>query len=305
MEVVSSAELTITYDGNSVRTGLMDVQELAPALLASGALIQKANRLLNGESTHVEVKVRSDFRRGSFLVNLHVDQGLIEQAKAFLLAHPHITEAKDILEVLFFYAGIPGTIIGGLFNLIKALKNRKVDSVVIENNSGTVILAIGDQHFTTTQTTYELYQDPEARRAASVIVAPLEKEGIDILEIRRGEQVERVTKEDAPSFSYAPVEGEVLLDNTKEAWVSIISLSFNPIHKWRFSDGGSTFTANILDSEFWERVHKHEERFEESDQLLVILRMITTRNDKGELGTVRTIEKVVKHVHTPKQPRLL
>src|SRR5437588_1172700 len=124
MEIMSTAEFAISYDGELVRAGLMDVQQLAPALLASGALIQKANRLLNGEGTHVEVKVRSDFRTGSFLVNLHVDQGLIEQAKNFLLAHPNIREAKDILEILFFYAGLPATAVGGLFKLIKLLKNN-------------------------------------------------------------------------------------------------------------------------------------------------------------------------------------
>jgi hypothetical protein len=112
MEIVSSAELTIAYDGKAVRAGLMDVQDLAPALLASGKLIQKANTLLNGERSHVEVKVRSDFRRGSFLVNLHVDQGLLEQARQFLLAHPHIKEAKDILDILFFYAGLPSAAVG-------------------------------------------------------------------------------------------------------------------------------------------------------------------------------------------------
>lgn len=303
MEIVSSAELTITYDGDSVRAGLMDVQELAPALLASGTLIQKANRVLNGEGTHIDVKVRSDFRHGSFLVNLHVDQGLIEQAKAFLSAHPHIRDAKDILEVLFFYAGLPATAIGGLFKLIKTLKNRKPDSVVFENNTGTVILALGDQHFTTNKTTYELYQDPEARRAASMIVAPLENEGIDILEIRRGEEVETVTKDEAPSFSFSEIEGEMLLDNTANAWVSIIALSFNPDHKWRFSTGGSTFTADVTDEESWGRIHKQTIRFSEGDQLLVVLRTTTVRDDKGVLRTRYAIERVLEHRSIPKQSK--
>jgi hypothetical protein len=57
--------LSISYDGDNVRTGLMDAQELAPALLAAGTLIQKANRILNGENIHVDLKVRSDFQRGS------------------------------------------------------------------------------------------------------------------------------------------------------------------------------------------------------------------------------------------------
>jgi hypothetical protein len=304
MEIVSRAELSISYDGEMVRTGLMDVRELAPALLASGNLLQKANLLLNGDNTQIELKVRSDFRRGSFVVDLHVVQGLLEQAKGFLALHPNIKEAKDILEILFFYGGLPITTIGGVFKLIKKFGNRKPDSVVIENNTGTVILALGDQHFTTNKTSYELFLDPEVRRAANTLVAPLESEGIDELKITRGDDVEIVTKEEAPSFSYSPLEGELLLDSTKEAWLSIISLSFNSNLKWRFNDGGITFTANIHDEEFWKRIRKHEERFEESDQLLVNLRVTTARNDKGDLQTIRVVEKVLKHIHAPKQQKL-
>jgi hypothetical protein len=94
----------------------------------------------------------------------------------------------------------------------------------------------------------------------------------------------------------------MLLDSTKEAWISIISLSFNREHKWRFYDGGSiTFTANIADEDFWKRIHRHEETFEEADQLLVALRIVTTRDEKGELHAVRSVEKVIKHIHVPKQ----
>jgi hypothetical protein len=124
MEIVSSAELSISYDGESVRAGLMDVQELAPALLASGKLLQKANLLMNGENTQIEVKVHSDFRKGSFIVDLHVAQGLLEQAKNFLALHPGIKEAKDILEIVFFYGGLPVTAIGGLFKLIKTFGTK-------------------------------------------------------------------------------------------------------------------------------------------------------------------------------------
>src|SRR2546427_5812207 len=169
MEIVSSAELSITYDGEMVRTGLMDVQELAPALLASGKLIEKANRLLNGETTSINLKVKSDFQRGSFLVNFVVDQSLLEQAKNFLLLHPHIKDAKEILETIFFYVGIPAGTIKGLFGLIKFLGNKKPDAVTIEEKNKTVVIVLGDQRITVNQTAYKLYQDPEARRAASTL----------------------------------------------------------------------------------------------------------------------------------------
>jgi hypothetical protein len=106
----------------------MDVQELAPALLASGTLIQKANALLNSQTASVSLKVRSDFRKGSFLVNFVIDQSVLEQAKNFLIGHPNIKDTKDILDTLFFYVGLPVGATSGLFKLIKVLGHRKPDS---------------------------------------------------------------------------------------------------------------------------------------------------------------------------------
>jgi len=304
MEIVSSAELSITYDGELVRTGLMDVQELAPALLGSSTLIQKANTLLNGETTSVSLKVRSDFRRGSFIVHFVVDQSLLEQAKNFLLHHPNIKDAKEILETIFFYAGIPISATASLFKLIKFLGKRKPDAVEIQNNNGTVTVVLGNQNIVVNQAIYDLYQDSQARRAASVLVEPLSREGIDTLEIKRGNEIEKVTKEEAEAFEYSVADGEMLLDNVTESWLSIIGLSFNPKHKWRFSTGGSNLTADIADLQFWDRVHKHQEIFEEGDQLLVSLRTSTFRDQNGRLQTNYTVERVIQHIHAPKQSKL-
>lgn len=299
MEIVSSADLTISYDGDSVRTGTMDVQDLAPALLATGTLLRKANRVLNGDNTHVNLKVRSDFRRGSFDVRLVVDQGLLEAAKTFLSQHPGIKDAKEILELVFFYAGLPI----GLFKLIKKLGGQKPENVTFKQDGDIVVVSVGAQSVEVNKTTYQLYVDPEVRRAADRVVAPLQSEGIDLLEIKRGNEVEKITKEEAPSFSFSDLEGEKLLDNAAEAWLSIISLSFNPEHKWRFSTGGSTFTAEVEDEEFWRRVHGHTIHFSEGDQLLVMLRTTTVRDDKGALRTRYTIQHVLQHRTAPKQSK--
>ncbi|MGA9885288.1 MAG: hypothetical protein WBQ34_16355, partial [Candidatus Acidiferrales bacterium] len=74
-----------------------------------------------------------------------------------------------------------------------------------------------------------------------------------------------------------------------------------PEHKWRLSEG---ITARIEDEDFWTRVHKHDEIFEEGDQLLVSLRTRTRRDKEGILHTENVIEKVLQHVHVPKQPKL-
>jgi hypothetical protein len=69
-----------------------------------------------------------------------------------------LKDAKEVLEVLFFYAGIPATAIGSLFKLIKWLGNRKPDSVVIEDNTETIYLSLGDQHFMTNNNTMSYFK---------------------------------------------------------------------------------------------------------------------------------------------------
>jgi hypothetical protein len=299
MEIVSTANLTIVYDGDSVRAGAMDVDALAPSLLAAGTLLRKANYILNGENTHVSLKVRSDFRHGSFDVRLVLDQGLLQAAKIFLAQHPSIKDAKELLEIVFFYAGLPI----GLFKLIRKMHGRRPENVEFQEGGDIVIVSVGTEKIEVNKTTFQLYSDPEVRRAADRLVAPLNSEGIDTLEIRREDEVERITKNDAESFNFSELEGERLLDNASEAWLSIIALSFKPEHKWRFSTGAGTITAEMKDETFWAGVHNRTTPFFEGDQLLVILRTTTVRDERGALRTRYTVERVLRHVKAPEQSR--
>src|ERR1017187_10281891 len=94
---MSKAHFQLAYD---VKAGTMDVNELAPALLATGDLLREANRQLNGERSDVSVKVQSDFRRGSFEVALVVDHTLLEQAKN-LLFPAGVVGAAALIKLLF------------------------------------------------------------------------------------------------------------------------------------------------------------------------------------------------------------
>ena len=118
------SQFQIRFDGEALRSGLMDVRELAPSLLAVGDLIESANRVLNGDRATISVQVKGEFKTGSFPVALVVSQSLIEAAKDFLLHHPHIRDAKEILEILFFYGGMPATTVTTVFKFIKWLKGR-------------------------------------------------------------------------------------------------------------------------------------------------------------------------------------
>lgn len=66
----------LVYDGPALDEHRMDVRALAPALLAMGDLVERANMILNGEQVKVSVDVHASFKAGSFGIDM-------ELAKAF------------------------------------------------------------------------------------------------------------------------------------------------------------------------------------------------------------------------------
>lgn len=62
----AKSNITIAYTGPLVDDGTMDVQDLGPALMALGSLVNEANKVLNNDKSSIAVKVNADFRKGSF-----------------------------------------------------------------------------------------------------------------------------------------------------------------------------------------------------------------------------------------------
>ena len=62
----------VAYVGEDPNDHTMDVEELAPALLAFGKLIRAANAELNKSRARVRVLVASDFEHKCFNINFEV-----------------------------------------------------------------------------------------------------------------------------------------------------------------------------------------------------------------------------------------
>ena len=69
---MSANAFSLVYDGPPVAEGTIDARDLAPALLALADLIDEAAPVVDPELPRLSLRVRPDFREGSFEVYLQL-----------------------------------------------------------------------------------------------------------------------------------------------------------------------------------------------------------------------------------------
>lgn len=266
---MSQASFQIVYDGPALAGSSIDVKELAPALLALGDVIDQANFTLNAEQAKVALKVNASFKSGCFGIDFFVVQGLFDQA-ASLFKNDPVSSAKDLLELLGF-AGGAGV---GLLKVIRWVRNRAIQKVVLLDN-GKAKIVIDGEAFETEAKTIELLRNYRLRQAIEqAIVQPLEREGYESVALTNdnGQQFMLIEKHERQYFAAPPAENELLQDKTEPANLQVVSVSFRDDNKWRFSDGTNAFYAAVTDDAFLNKVRTAEKSFAAGDILTVMLR---------------------------------
>jgi hypothetical protein len=306
---MSETNITMVFDGPAVENGQIDVQDLAPALMAIGEMIQAANNEINGNRAQIAVRVRAT-AEGSFEVDLSLLQSLMDSAKSLFdfsaQNKDEIAAANDLADLLFKVVGsvATGTVIvrGGLWALMKFLKGRKPDK--IEPKGGDVHVTIGTLNFITNARTVQLAESVPVREQAKKAVAALSKDGIDKIKIKRATcETLEVSKSEVGYFDFQDTEEE-LEDETRTMTLQIISLSFKEDNKWRVTDG-EPFSATIDDVDFLNQIANNEISFSKGDYLVCLVREQQFRTAKG-LRKERHITKVIEHKPaTNKQLKLI
>ena len=248
----------IRYDGPALAGHEMDVQDLAPALLAVAEIVQIANRKFNGDTTSLRVMVDADVEQQCFQLDLSLVQTWFEQA-ATLVGQKDVASAKDIAD----WVGLIGKGGVGLFGVLalvygrrKMTEDKSAPSITFTkgDQKGTTIINIngdGNQIVVPTPTA-QLLVDQEVAKHVKGVLRPLQREGYEEVSfLHGGETVTRINKgeaqeiiaaapislDPAPSESIAQIRGSV----------RIKSPQYEGGAKWSLLWQGRAISAEMVD----------------------------------------------------------
>lgn len=296
---MSVEKIVIVYDGDPVEKGTMDVRDLAPSLLSISELCHEVNRQVHGDDSNISVRVRADFKRGSFGVDLEVVQTWLERVRT-LLNDPNTQTARTVIELVF--GG------GGILALLKWLKGEEnPTSTSLESGNIKIEVSGRNNHIEVKPQVASLAKSPKIRKYVDGAIRPLSKAGMKKISVKKGRKTLQTVKRDEATYLLTGQQDEVVVQEgdsvqevTRPAYLEIVKLSFREDNKWNFGDGsGGLIPASIEDHDFLEKVDRHEYLFGKGDQLKVILRTRTTRMSSGKYQADHTVTKVLEFIPSP------
>lgn len=316
MQIVTErASFQIAYAGDALEAGIMDVRELAPAMLGLADLVEETATVTLGAKASVRLDVRAT-GHGSFVVDFQLVLEMAELARD-IFASDNYGAVNEVLAVLGL-GGVSELSRRGYMWLRKRLAGKTVEKVEEISGSGPSVAMEGVRITTTDGTVFEaskaaltLARSPRAREATAKLLEPLERPGIDSLIMGpdvqapegREEAVE-IRKEEALRIrgSSESTYVETVADNVTERALTIQTPSFKEDVKWRVTDGASSYLVSMSDAGFVERVYNGEVSLNAKDILRVQLRVHQYRTEDGSLRTEYEVVRVLEHI--PPRPAL-
>lgn len=295
-DMTSTVHFSVKYDGPALASNQMDVRELAPALIALSDLLEHANKAALPEAPEIRVNVKG-FKSGSFGIDLTAAQSIAQQLVS-LLSGPNASAAANLYTLLGALGLVGGGVRFGLIPLIKWLGGKKPSAIRFEGDKTVFELQKSEtvEFFETDLVTGRLYQARLVRQSLAKVLKPLDRDGIDTFAVSDGEAfVTVVTKAELSYFESAAQEADIVSDSiAPRVMLQIESAAFKDDNKWRFSDGGSPFYAEISDQDFLRRINAGLERFGKRDVLIADVRRVQSITDRG-LKVEQSIVKVYEH----------
>lgn len=243
----------VTFQGDAVKNFEIDANDLATSLIGITEVIEEANKILYGEEfSEAYVKVKSDFKPGSFWVTL-----------ALILTSTNFESVINLISLL----GFCGVDLNSLIQFIKRTKGRKIaNETKISGDQYQITVEGGAQLFLLNESTLKLAKSKKIRKGMSTLVRAFENPGISEIQFsgQCNQEIETISREEADFFK-AP-EKEIEDEKIDVDFFLITRPDFRGRQKgWRCSFGHSDeeetvhdFPVTITDKDFLERVRREQ-----------------------------------------------
>ena len=282
----------VIYDGIALEHHLMDVRDLAPAMIAVNDLLSNANKAINGDKVDINLKINASFKAGSFGMELHTVVHYLTQIRDLFAGQnaSAISNAWTILGIIGLVGG------GGLIGLLKLLKGKKPTKIVEDGEKYQVYVS-ETEYYETDGNTVKLLKNKTVISDINKMLEPLDKDGIDSFYVSRtGNKKDcelKITDNEIDYFQYQDLEDE-LSENITITYVQIEAAVFKEKNKWKFDNGGASINATVSDELFLQKINTGEIRFGKGDLLKVKLKTIQIFAH-GKIKTDYVIIEVLEH----------
>jgi hypothetical protein len=275
--------ISLKYLGPALEDGRMDVYQASENMIAFSNFMVAVVKCTYGDAVEARAEV-AGYEHNCFVTDL-----------VFSLGGPLSTVFSS------FHPDQLWTVVQGSFALWKHLGGNPPTNVVhngpevtVTNNNGQIINVRAES--------FSLVMDLRGTEPVEKFVGKaLNQEGVTTLRVepRDGPNLAaiEVSREEAPFFK-SVAASRVVADTTVRMSLVIVGPSFQDGNKWRFSDGGPSFPAALLDEDFVARVDSGE-RFGKGDVLEADLRIVQQRAGM-KISVEREVLKVHRHI-TPQE----
>ncbi len=299
-DISKHVRTTIRYDGPALSGHDMDVQDLAPALLALADMIQIANKKFNGSQADIKVLVNADVEQKCFMIDISLVQSLLEQARG-ILGTEDVKTAKEIAEWV-------GILSGGGFGLFHALKflhqSKKSDTPLqIEKAAdGNVVISTDGNKLILPRQVFQLAQEPKMVEKAKTVLRPLENDGYESLAFLEGEnEIFEVGKTDAKGISELPSQplSEIPSESKSQirGEVRIKSAQYEGSAQWSFLWNGRAINAEMVGSAAEWVANFQENRISAPPNSVLDVSMVETAQLDAQGLMVGKASYVVREIH--------
>ena len=260
---MSRQNFALAYDGETA--GPINVDALAPALLAVGKLIRESNALLNGKKSKTKVFVTSDFERKCFHVNFEAVLGILAAAQSFL-SSDYAKDAKKVLQVIGFVKPEEGNL--SLLDFLKWKGGHDLEKTpaltdIDENGFVKVSIPGNNNNVTVHNTVVTLSENSKVLKAARDTFAPIGQDGFEQLKIADGSGVFKVLSPEATQAIIASCNAGISKNEEDDQTPDDVEVSpawlvvYSPVYdknasSWRFRMGRDVIYADIRDTKIAE-----------------------------------------------------